>query len=48
LSELREAGVVELTDDGYRLTRHGDELMDLVGPMSAWAKRWARRMDACS
>ncbi len=48
LSELREAGVVELTDDGYRLTRHGDELMDLVGPMSAWAKRWARRMDTCA
>jgi DNA-binding HxlR family transcriptional regulator len=43
LAELREAGVVELTDEGYRLTPEGDELLELIAPVSAWAKRWARR-----
>jgi DNA-binding HxlR family transcriptional regulator len=46
LTELREAGLVELTDDGYALTHDGDELLDLIGPLSTWAKRWARRVDA--
>lgn len=45
LAELREAGLVELTDDGYQLTSDGDELLDLLAPVSAWAKRWARRID---
>jgi DNA-binding HxlR family transcriptional regulator len=44
LAELRDARIVELTDDGYRLTSEGDELLDLIAPVSVWAKRWARRM----
>ena len=44
LAELREAGLVELTDEGYRLTSDGDELLELIAPLSAWAKRWGRRI----
>jgi DNA-binding HxlR family transcriptional regulator len=44
LAELREAGVVELTGDGYRLTGDGDELLEAFTPVSTWAKRWGRRM----
>ncbi|MDT4921594.1 MAG: hypothetical protein QOI15_2496, partial [Pseudonocardiales bacterium] len=40
LVELREAGIVE---EGYRLTNEGVRLLDVFGPLDAWAKRWARR-----
>jgi len=40
LSELREAGVVE---EGFTLTKEGRRLFDMIGPLDAWAKRWARR-----
>lgn len=43
LSELREAAIVELDDDGYRLTRTGNELLEVFAPLSRWAKRWAVR-----
>jgi DNA-binding HxlR family transcriptional regulator len=43
LSELREARIVETSDDGYRLTGEGAELMTLMTPLSRWAKRWGRR-----
>lgn len=43
LKELRESGLLELTEDGYRLTRDGDSLLELLGPLDTWAKRWARR-----
>lgn len=43
LSELREAGIVELTDYGYRLTKTGNELLDVFAPLSRWSKRWATR-----
>jgi DNA-binding HxlR family transcriptional regulator len=44
LRELVTAGVVERTGDGrYALTRHGQELGELLMPLNDWAKRWARR-----
>jgi DNA-binding HxlR family transcriptional regulator len=43
LGELREAGLIERAAGGYRLTGDGSELMALVLPLDAWAKRWARR-----
>jgi DNA-binding HxlR family transcriptional regulator len=43
LGELREAGLIERAVGGYRLTSDGSELMALVLPLDAWAKRWARR-----
>jgi DNA-binding HxlR family transcriptional regulator len=46
LAELRDAGLVELGADGYRLTPEGDELLDLIAPLSVWAKRWAKRVSS--
>jgi DNA-binding HxlR family transcriptional regulator len=43
LAELREAEIVELSEDGYRLTRTGVELLELFAPLNRWAKRWAAR-----
>ena len=43
LRELREAGVVERTDDGYALTSEGRRLLDAYPPLDAWAERWAAR-----
>jgi DNA-binding HxlR family transcriptional regulator len=46
LRELRDAAIVTAEPaPGYRLTREGRELLDALGPISAWAKRWARRID---
>jgi DNA-binding HxlR family transcriptional regulator len=41
LRELREAGLLELTDNGYRLTSRGSSLLELLLPLDRWAKRWA-------
>ncbi len=43
--ELSEAGVVGRGDAGYVLTSHGRELLDLLLPLDAWARNWARRRD---
>lgn len=43
LAELREAGVVDSSGDGYRLTREGERLLALYPPLHAWAQRWAKR-----
>lgn len=42
LAELREAGVVEVAEEGgYCLTRMGRGLLDALVPLSGWAKLWA-------
>lgn len=41
LKEMREAGWVELTTDGYRLTRDGQSLEDALEPLTTWATAWA-------
>jgi DNA-binding HxlR family transcriptional regulator len=44
LRELGEAAIVARTEAGeYRLTRAGAEQLTLLGPLDAFAKRWARR-----
>jgi DNA-binding HxlR family transcriptional regulator len=40
LSELREAGVVEQGEGGYRLTGRGRELLKAFAPLERWAKTW--------
>ena len=40
LIELREAGIVERADDGYRLSARGSELAEVVLLMAAWAADW--------
>jgi len=42
LAELREAGIVALTDDGYALTTAGKQLLDSLEPLHRWAERWAK------
>ena len=43
LGELRAAGVVERSPDGYRLTAEGGRLLAGLEPLQAWAERWAAR-----
>src|ERR1700746_3741419 len=37
LTELREAGIVERADDGYRLTARGSEVAEGALLMASWA-----------
>ncbi len=43
LAELRAAGIVEASTEGYVLTGEGRELRELYPPLDAWAERWAER-----
>ncbi len=43
LAELRAAGIVAPGAGGYALTGEGKALLELFGPLHAWAERWARR-----
>ena len=43
LSELREAGFVKLTSDGYGLTATGRELFETFLPLHRFAERWSKR-----
>jgi DNA-binding HxlR family transcriptional regulator len=42
LAELREAGLVDLDEAGYRLTPLGLALGRALDPLKDWAERWAR------
>ncbi|MEU6881931.1 helix-turn-helix domain-containing protein [Streptomyces sp. NPDC046712] len=41
LGELTDAGLLDLRDDGYHLTRLGEELVEALRPLNAWSLRWA-------
>jgi len=43
---LKEAEVLELLGDQYRLTAEGRELLTILAPLRAWATRWAQRSHA--
>jgi DNA-binding HxlR family transcriptional regulator len=44
LRELREARIIAAQPaGGYQLTREGRALLSALGPLDAWAKRWAAR-----
>jgi DNA-binding HxlR family transcriptional regulator len=40
LGELRAVGIVELVDEGYRLTAQGRGLMEALAPLARFAERW--------
>ena len=42
LSELKHLHLIEVTDDGYRLTSHGLSLVTLFSPLDRWAEEWSR------
>src|SRR3954466_9977220 len=44
LSELRQAGFVELMSGGYRLTDMGKELLGTLLPLHKFAERWGKRI----
>jgi DNA-binding HxlR family transcriptional regulator len=44
LRELREAQLVERSDEGYALTQLGRRLIEALAPLDAWAKRWSRAL----
>ncbi|MBN8945470.1 MAG: helix-turn-helix transcriptional regulator [Rhizobiales bacterium] len=46
LKELREAGLVGLSDAGYAATAQGHELYLLLRPLGAWSKQWAGALAA--
>jgi DNA-binding HxlR family transcriptional regulator len=46
LKELRDAGVIERSAEGYTLTREGRDLREGLAPLRAWADKWARRAGA--
>lgn len=48
LTELRVAGLVDLTDAGYALTATGRELFELFLPLHRFSERWARAAGAAS
>lgn len=42
LAELRAALLIERGEGGYRTTARGRELYELIAPLGAWSKDWAR------
>jgi DNA-binding HxlR family transcriptional regulator len=42
IHELREAGIVERTSEGYGLTPLGRELLVAFNPLLDFAKKWAK------
>ncbi|KMO77124.1 MULTISPECIES: winged helix-turn-helix transcriptional regulator [Mycolicibacterium] len=40
LKDLRELGVVDHDDGGYRLNRGGRELLQTLHSLQAWSDRW--------
>ncbi|MGV9773852.1 winged helix-turn-helix transcriptional regulator [Streptosporangium sp. NPDC003464] len=44
LDELTGSRLVASHDDGYRLTRLGEDLVEALGPLNAWSRRWAGEM----
>ncbi len=43
LAELRDAGIVELNAEGYRLTEQGHDLGRVLLALHHWAEKSARR-----
>ncbi len=43
LAEMRAAGILIVTDVGYRLTGEGERLLEAFPPLNEWAERWAAR-----
>lgn len=41
LKELKELKIIEISDDGYRLSDQGLDLFTIIAPLSGWSKDWA-------
>ena len=45
LRELRDAGLVRTSDEGYELTGLGHGLIEAGAPLTAWADHWAAELE---
>lgn len=43
LGELREAGILESTPEGYAVTELGRQLCGALAPLEQWARDWAKQ-----
>ena len=41
VKELRALRIIDHSDRGYHLTKHGSALMAALEPLQAWAEAWA-------
>lgn len=46
LKELREARLIQLSDNGYVATEQCLELFEMVKPMRSWSHAWAKNLPA--
>jgi len=46
LKDLREAGILENSPDGYRLTSRGAALRKIIVPMTQWSAVWSEEVFA--
>ncbi|UMP05174.1 helix-turn-helix domain-containing protein [Amycolatopsis sp. EV170708-02-1] len=44
LGELTEARIVETGEEGYRLTRLGERLLDALHPLEKWGLAWEKAL----
>lgn len=44
IKDLREAGLIDRSLDGYQLTDLGEELFSLLKPFGEWSIKWAKRL----
>lgn len=44
IKDLKEAGILERTLDGYQLTNRGNELFNLLLPFGEWSKEWSKEV----
>ncbi len=44
IKDLRDAGILERTLDGYQLTKRGEELISLLMPFGKWSRNWAKEL----
>lgn len=46
LAELRDAGIVAVSGEGYLLTQQGGDLLAALLPLNDWAEAWAGSISA--
>ena len=44
IKDLKDAGILERTLDGYQLTKRGEELITLLMPFGKWSQNWAKEL----
>lgn len=45
LKELKQAGMIEMTEDGYGATKGGREVFEMIKPLKTWSVKWAKNLE---